>query len=132
MVQAQVGPPSENQAVTKQIVAAFSFALNTNLNTTPRQLVSAANGSRLCSYSCVQILGQTIAEEFKIDEFPLQTSNDESKENNTGECFLFCPAQYTTYRFRFSRAYIKPEPNKNTKGEPRIQLQVGAEARCMS
>ena len=28
----QVGPPSENQAVTKQIVAAFSFALNTNLN----------------------------------------------------------------------------------------------------
>lgn len=33
----QVGPPSGNQVVTKRIVAAFSFVLNTNLNTTPRQ-----------------------------------------------------------------------------------------------
>lgn len=31
MVVSQVGPPLKNQAVTKQIVAAISFALNTNL-----------------------------------------------------------------------------------------------------
>ena len=31
-----VGPPLENQAVTNLLVAAFSFALNTNLNTTQR------------------------------------------------------------------------------------------------
>ena len=36
----QVGPLLKNQAVTKQIVAAFSFTLNTNLNTSPRQLIS--------------------------------------------------------------------------------------------
>ena len=46
--------------------------------------------------------------------------------------FGFYFAQPSTYWFRFSRAYIKPEPNQNTKGEPRIQLQVGAEARSMS
>ena len=40
----QVGPPLESQAVTKRIVAAFSFALNTNLNTTPRQLISGRFG----------------------------------------------------------------------------------------
>ena len=31
MVVSQVGPPLKYQAVTKQIVAAISFALNTNL-----------------------------------------------------------------------------------------------------
>ena len=36
------------------------------------------------------------------------------------------------YRFRFIRAYIARTKPKNTKGEPRIQLQIGAEARCMS
>ena len=68
------------------------------------------------------------------------------KENNKGEPF-FGPVDFSAwadssgvwlflsspvYWFRFSRAYIKPEPNQNTKGEPRIQPQVGAEARCMS
>ena len=41
-----MGPHLRDQAVTKQIVAAFSFALNTNLNTTPEQLISAAIDSR--------------------------------------------------------------------------------------
>ena len=56
LVQAQVGPLLKNQAVTICFVTAFSFALNTNLNTTPRQLVSATNRSPLCSHFCVQIL----------------------------------------------------------------------------
>ena len=42
----QVGPLLKNQAVTNPLVAAFSFTLNTNLNTTPRQLISAAIDSR--------------------------------------------------------------------------------------
>ncbi|WP_303034522.1 hypothetical protein, partial [uncultured Duncaniella sp.] len=53
----QVGPPLKNQAVTKPTVAAFSFALNTNLNTTPRQLIAGPYGIHLCSCPCVQILG---------------------------------------------------------------------------
>ena len=56
IVQFQVGPPLENQAVTKQIVAASSFTLNTNLNTTPIYLFSAPYGRHLCSCSCVHIL----------------------------------------------------------------------------
>lgn len=50
----QVGPPPESQAVTKQLVAAFSFPLNTNLNTTPHQLISGPYGIHLCSCPCVQ------------------------------------------------------------------------------
>lgn len=56
MVQAHVGPPSENQAVTSALVAAFSFALNTNLNTTPRQLHFSHFCRPLCSCFCVQII----------------------------------------------------------------------------
>ena len=55
LVQAQVGPLLKNQAVTRRIVAAFSFPLNTNLNTTPRQCASAANGS-YCVHAPFQIL----------------------------------------------------------------------------
>ena len=51
-----VGPLIENQAVTNLLVAAFSFALNTNLNTTRLQLVSGTTGTPLCSCPCVQIL----------------------------------------------------------------------------
>lgn len=47
----QVGPPLKNQAVTNQIAAAFSFALNTDLNTTPKNLLLQ-----------VQILPRTIIE----------------------------------------------------------------------
>jgi len=54
-----VGPPLKNQAVTKQIVAAFSFILNTNLNTTPIYLISTTYGRYLCSCPCVQILCST-------------------------------------------------------------------------
>ncbi len=35
---AQVGPLLKSQAVTTIVAAAFSFALSTNLDTTPRQL----------------------------------------------------------------------------------------------
>lgn len=45
-LQLQVGPPVKNQAVTNTIVAAFSFTLNTNLNTTPRQLKKIRIGSQ--------------------------------------------------------------------------------------
>lgn len=38
----QVGSLLINQAVTNSLATAFSFALNIHLNTTPRQLVSAA------------------------------------------------------------------------------------------
>jgi len=51
-----VGPQLENQAVTNLLVTAFSFALNTNLNTTPCQLISGAPSTPLCSCPCVQIL----------------------------------------------------------------------------
>ena len=95
----QVGPLLRNQAVTKQIVAAFSFTLNTNLNTTPRQLVSAAIDSRRVHALVFKFCVQTIAEEKKI----------------TGENAFSFTQPYTShlYRFKFNRAYIKPEPNQN-------------------
>ena len=86
-----VGPLIENQAVTKQIVAAFSFALNTNLNTTPRQLISGATDSRHVHAACVQTMA--------------------GEKEKLRRIIFFCPAYI--YRFRFVRAYIKPEPNQN-------------------
>ena len=74
----QVGPLIRNQAVTKQIVAAFSFALNTNLNTTPRQLISAAIDSRRVHALVFKFCVQTMAEE----------------NNNMGEPFLFAQLLY--------------------------------------
>ncbi len=91
----QVGPPLKNQAVTKRIVAAFSFILNTNLNTTLAQLISAAIDSRHVHALVFKFCVQTMAGE---------------KEKIWGPIF-FCPA--SIYRFRFNRAYIKPEPNQN-------------------
>ena len=121
-----MGPLLRNQAVTKQIVAAFSFTLNTNLNTTSRQLISGAIGTPLCSCLCVQILCSNPVFKFcvqilcsnsvfklwlgncKSTSFLIQIDNDESKENLRRAIF-FCLV--SIYRFRFIRAYIKPEPN---------------------
>ena len=66
----QVGPPLESQAVTKQLVAAFSFTLNTNLNTTPRQLLSSRFGIHHVHALVFKFCVQTMAEELQIDEFP--------------------------------------------------------------
>jgi hypothetical protein len=66
----QVGPPPESQAVTKQLVAAFSFTLNTNLNTTPRQLLSSRFGIHHVHALVFKFCVQTMAEELQIDEFP--------------------------------------------------------------
>ena len=66
----QVGPPLKNQAVTKRIVAAFSFILNTNLNTTLAQLISAAIDSRRVHALVFKFCVQTMAGELQIDEFP--------------------------------------------------------------
>ncbi|WP_290394223.1 hypothetical protein, partial [uncultured Duncaniella sp.] len=73
-----MGPPLENQAVTKQIVAAFSFALNTNLNTTPRQLISSRFGIHHVHALVFKFCVQTIAEE----------------KENYGEPFSFAPPLY--------------------------------------
>ena len=78
MVQAQVGPLLKNQAVTKRIVAAFSFTLNTNLNTTLAQLISAAIDSRHVHALVFKFCVQTIAEE----------------KENYGEPFSFAPPPY--------------------------------------
>ena len=48
----QVGPLLKTQAVTNPLVAAFSFASNTNLS----QLISADNGGRLILDLCVLCL----------------------------------------------------------------------------
>ncbi len=73
-----MGLPIENQAVTKQIVAAFSFTLNTNLNTTPAQLISCAIDSRHVHALVFKFCVQTIAEE----------------KENYGEPFSFAPPLY--------------------------------------
>ena len=65
-----VGPLIENQAVTNSIVTAFSFALNTNLNTTPAQLISAAIDSRYVYALVFKFCVQTMAGELQIDDFP--------------------------------------------------------------
>lgn len=70
----QVGPLLRNQVLTNRFASAFSFALNTNLNTTPCQLVSAASVRPLCSCPCVQILC---------------SNRSWGIENNKGECFSF-------------------------------------------
>lgn len=53
-----MGPLLEKQAVAKQILAACFFALNTNLNATPRQLISGPYGIHLCSCPCVQNIAE--------------------------------------------------------------------------
>ncbi len=68
-----MGPPLKNQAVTKPTVAAFSFALNTNLNTTPHQLISAAIDSHRVHAFVFKFCVQSMAEE----------------NNNMGEPYLF-------------------------------------------
>lgn len=97
LVQAQVGPLLKNQAVTKQIVAAFSFTLNTNLNTTQRQLDSGATGTPLCSCPCVHALVFKLwLKNCKSTSFLILINNDESKENNKGEPF-FLPSVDSPY-----------------------------------
>ena len=68
-----MGPHLRDQAVTKQIVAAFSFALNTNLNTTPRQLLSGCFGIHHVHALVFKFCVQSMAEE----------------NNNMGEPYLF-------------------------------------------
>ena len=88
----QVGPPLRNQAVTNQIVTAFSFTLNTNLNTTPRQLVSSSSPRSRVHNPVFKFRVQNNAGQKKIDEFPLQMDNDEAKEKSAIAVFFFCPA----------------------------------------
>ena len=109
-----MGPLLRNQAVTTTIAAAFSFTLNTNLNTTPSQLISGPYGIHLCSCPCVQILCSNHSRGFGNRRVSPKTNNDESKENNSRNAFSFAqPYTSHLYRFRFNRAYIKPEPNQN-------------------
>ena len=110
----QVGPPLESQAVTKRIVAAFSFALNTNLNTTPRQLIAGANGSPLCSHSCVQILCSNHSWWKKIIMGSLSLVRWIFRLGPIFPVLVFLLPS-PIYWFKFSRAYIKPEPNQKYK-----------------
>ena len=87
------------------LVTAFSFALNTNLNTTRLQLVSAAHAA-LCVHAPVfKLCVQTIAEEKKIIRESL------SLVRWIFRCLAFLLSSLI-YWFRFIRAYIKPEPNQ--------------------